>query len=441
MRNSFVAICIVTAASVFGTACTRQPETITILGEASSNLAAMEEISKTYEQQQNIKIVFRKADFETALKEANQDLAIGSGRYDIILQYNFTLSSYVEGNYVWQLEDLKKKFPDVATDFQNSLFPSAWKEVGYYYKKGRGGDSAAFGFPFAANTLLLVYNKQMFDNPENKAAYLKETGHALTVPQSWTEFRNVAKFFTRNGTIGVALQGATGGWLYYEIASILASEGAPIFNKKNGWETARDQSVNLEQPAVRDLIKYYLSLKPYTTMEFLKTDAVVQRELMRKGNVAMALMWSDYVYKLGAPDKTGSIDFGFAPIPGAASPLAGGSYYLNKQSKHVESAYRYVAWLMQPEQQQKMARLGLASPQDAAYTKEVLSSVPYASALKASIERGVYAFEANRDSDLVQSEITTAIQTAWIDPGAVDNALATATRNINQQRTKLLAPQ
>ena len=55
---------------------------------------------------------------------------------------------------------------------------------------------------------------------------------------------------------------------------------------------------------------------------------------MKNGNVAMAIIWSDLAYDL-IKLKNNNFDerFGFAPIPGNKSGLAGGSFFINKQSK------------------------------------------------------------------------------------------------------------
>ena len=108
--------------------------TITVLGENSSNLQAMEALKGEYEKQNNIIIDFKPNTFENAFNKANQDFANKTGKYDIVLQYNFSLSSFVRNNYVYRLSELAKDIPDSLKSFEKNFFPNAWKEVGFYYQ-------------------------------------------------------------------------------------------------------------------------------------------------------------------------------------------------------------------------------------------------------------------------------------------------------------------
>jgi multiple sugar transport system substrate-binding protein len=441
-RTARAGLIVVALSATFLAGCDQKspPETIRILGEDSSNLQAIERVKAQFESANNVRIEIERVPFADALEKANQDLALGTGRYDIVLQYNFTLSSYVEGGYVWSLDQLKADHPSIDTSFESSLFPNAWREVGFYYGGAdHNGPPQPFGYPFAANTMLLVYNRQMFEDAGNQARFQAAYHRPLAVPKTWDEFKQIADFFTdpSHGTHGVVLQGGADGWLYYEYAAILNSMGGAVLPKIYGWERKADAEVDLTDDTPMRAASLYLSLKPDNAGDFKKYGAVEQRQLFRQGNIALAIMWSDYVYDLTFSDGVRSKQFGFAPLPGNSSPLAGGSFYINKRSRHVATAFAFLSWLLDPKRQSGLVKQGLASPLRTAYTPEVIEAVPYADALRRSIDRGSYAFEANRDSELIQTEITVALQQAWDDPGGLRDDLLSASRNINRKRTPL----
>jgi multiple sugar transport system substrate-binding protein len=415
-------------------------QTINIIGEDSSNLSAIEIRAREYTSKTGVSIQVKKLPFDDALQTANQDLAFGTGKFDIILQYNFTLANYVGSGNVWKLRDLKARYPNVSTNFESSLFKEAWLEIGYFYESGSQGRPEAFGYPFAANTLLLVYNRSMFESETNKKSYETKYHRPLRPPQTWAEFRDIAEFFTKppSEEYGVVLQGAAGGWLYYEFAAILASEGIQVLPKSYGWESVVDSKVDLSNARILNAAEEYIALKPYNAGDFKKTDAVIQREIMKRGKTAMAIMWSDYLPDLAGIGGSHSSQFGFTTIPGEASPLAGGSFYINKKSRQAKAAFEFVSWLLQEENQERMMLQGLASPLKSAYSETVLKAVPYAAALKASLERGVYAFEANRDSELIQNALTEALQRAFDDPAHLSEYFSQASVKINKERPTLL---
>ena len=148
---------------------------INVLGENSSNLSAMEALKDKYELLNEVNVNFKPNSFENAYTKAIQDFTNKTGYYDIVLQYNFSLSSYVRNNYVYVLSDLTSQIPESEISFESDLFPNAWKEVGYYYSNPNDyrSEPTPIGYPFAANTMLLLYNKEMFNSPYHKEKYFQ----------------------------------------------------------------------------------------------------------------------------------------------------------------------------------------------------------------------------------------------------------------------------
>ena len=397
----------------------------------------MESIAKSYPG--DFKVKFEAQDFDTLLEKSNQDLALGTGQYDVIMQYNFTLSSYVENNLVWKSSDLKSKYPSIDTTFEVGLFETAWKEVGYYYSDPSDENSApsAFGYPFATNTLLLAVNQDLFDDEKNKNEFRKISNRDLTVPKTWGEYLEVAKFFSeKTDTSGVVMQGASGGWLYYEWAAIMSSQGLAVFQEKSsGWERGTKYTSSVNSAEMLEATRNYLKLRDYNAGGFENVDASSQIEILNRGEAAMAIVWSDFAPALF---DNQDIKFSMNPLPGDYSPLAGGTFYINKKTKYPKEAFEFIAWIMQPEQQKQLLRNNLGSPSVNAYTPQIIADSKFAGAMKESIERGRYAFEANKDSELVNTEITKALQSAWRSPDELDTFLLEANKEINLKRASLL---
>ncbi len=424
----------------FVTACRDRQNKLTILGENSSSIQAMQALKQDYEKDNSVTLDFRPNTFEDAFNKANQDFANKTAQYDIVLQYNFSLSSFIRNNYVYKLNELKKEYPFADSSFEKDIFSNVWKEVGYYYtdtSNANKGDIAPVAYPFAANTMLLVYNKEMFDNPEQQQAYLKKYGEPLKVPTDLASFQKVAAFFTQpeKNLHGVCLQGSVGGWLYYEWCGFLQAFNGKVLDKDQGWKGDANTPVLLASPEAVKATDYYLSLKPYNAGSFFTTDGVEQRNILKKGNVAMGLIWSDYMWGL-IDDGNGKMDkrFGFTPTPGTKSMIAGGSYFINRQSKNTAAAFDFVRYLLKPENQAKMIQHGLCSPLKSAYESPGANSIPYAAALKQSLERAEYMLEAGPDADLINNVITKYIQKIWNGEMKPADGLAAAKADIETER-------
>lgn len=435
-------IVLIFVISAFFSCENRNEVTITVLGENSSNLQAMEALKGDYEKKSNVKIEFKPNTFEDAFNKANQDFANKTGLYDIVLQYNFSLSSFVRNNYVLNIDELSKDIPLSQKSFESDLFPNAWQEVGYYYKNPSKPSEGTMkvGYPFAANSMLLVYNKEMFENADNIVAYKRKYNEELTVPTDWVHYKRVADFFTNTDkkTFGVCLQGAAGGWLYYEYCNFLYGMGGTVFDKQRGWEGDANTRIELTSSEAIMATNYYKSLKPFNAGNYTTIDATEQIKLLKKGNIAMGIVWSDYLYNFTF-DINGTVDkrFGFAPIPGNKSALAGGCFYINKQSKNPKEAVKYVMSLMQKSSQIALAKKGLCSPLKSTYVDAEVQKIPYSNALKRSLERGVYMFEACPESDLVSQTITNYLQQFWDDKLTAEEALTKANEDIKKGRVEI----
>ncbi|MBS1949586.1 MAG: extracellular solute-binding protein [Bacteroidetes bacterium] len=415
---------------------------ITILGENSSTIQSMQTLKEDYEKSSNITLDFKPNSFEDAFNKANQDFANKTGQYDIVLQYNFSLSSFVRNNYVYKLSELKAQDEEGSFDFEKDIFENVWKEVGFYYTNPaspKDDQIEPISYPFAANTMLLVYNKELFEDAAQKNAYQVKYGEELTVPATLDQFKKVAEFFTQpdKGISGVCLQGSTGGWLYYEWCSFLQGFGGKVLDKNQGWQGNASTPVLLDNGNAISAAEYYKSLKPYNAGNFTTTDGVEQRNIIKKGKVAMGLIWSDYAWGL-IDDGNGKIDprFGFAPTPGNKSMIAGGSFFLNRQSKSTNESFQYMQYLLKKENQVKMIQQGLCAPTKSAYDAPEAQKVPYVPALKTSLLRAEYMLEAGPDADLISNTITTYIQKIWNNEVSVAAGLKAAKSEIEKERSK-----
>jgi multiple sugar transport system substrate-binding protein len=423
--------------------CDKNNNKITIIGENSSSIQSMQSIQTDYETKSGVKLDFKPNSFEDAFNKSNQDFANKTGLYDIVLQYNFSLSSFVRNEYVYKLADLKKESSNTNYDFEKDIFPNVWKEVGYYYQNPANPDDQdiqVISYPFAANTMLLVYNQELFNDAEQKKNFLTKYGRELTVPTDLRSFKEVAEFFTQpdKELSGLCLQGSTGGWLYYEWCGILQNFDGKVLDKNQGWQGNANTSILLANEKGIAATEYYMSLKPFNAGNFVTTDGVEQRNIIKKGKVAMGLIWSDYAWGL-INDGNGKMDnrFAFAPTPGNKSMIAGGAYFVNKQSKHSKESFDYITYLMQKENQIKMIEKGLCAPTISAYDSPEAQKIAYAPALKTSLLRAEYMLEAGPDADLINNVITTYIQKIWNKEMSVQEGLNAAKIEIEKER-KLL---
>lgn len=407
--------------------------TLNVLGESTSTLEAIKARKDGFERSSGVSVNCLMATFEVLQQKANQDLGAGTGLYDVILNYNFSLSSYVGNSWVLTRSEMKNLAPDERLwRFEQDLFPNIWKETGFYPVR-KGAEPEAVGFPFAGNTMLLVYDRKLFSDARQMADFKQRFGRELAPPATWEDFRQVAEFFTQpsNNLHGLVLQGASGGWLYYEWCNFAYSMKGGVLRKDHGWAGDVSTPVILDSPETIAATKFYLGLKPFSAGDYFATGQNEQVKLMKERKGAMAIMWSDVLHDLIRDDPNA---FGFAPIPGSKSLIGGGIFYVNRKSKHPKQATEFVAYMLKKDEQIKLMQSGLCSPLRSVYDVPEVKAIPYSTALKSSLERGVYMVEAGPDADIILEIVTQAIQRIWRGQASVEEGLASAAQDLRSKR-------
>jgi multiple sugar transport system substrate-binding protein len=415
---------------------------LTIIGENSSSIQALMSMKGEYEKTHTgIQLDFKPNTFDDAFSKSNQDFANKTGLYDIVMQYNFSLSSMVRNDYVYHIDDLLTEIPDSLKTFEQFLFPDQWKEVGYYYKdeKKPQGGVIKVGYPFAALSVLLMYNKEMFDDAGNKARFGQKYHKELAVPDNWDDFYKVAEFFTDKGkqTSGVCLAGATGGFLYYEFMNFLYGANGKIMDKQRGWEGDQNSTIFLNSPEGQKALSLYTSLKPFNAGNFSNVEQFEQMKIMKQGKTAMALVWSDILFPSLNTEKGFDNRFGFTTMPGGKSIALGGAFFINKQTKSPKEAARYIVWLMQPGTQVELAKRGLCSGSQKAYEDAEVQKIPYTDALHKSLQRGGVVIEAGPDANMISEVITTYVQKVWNGELSPAQGLSQAQAEIVSKRKEI----
>ncbi|WP_111682853.1 extracellular solute-binding protein [Winogradskyella tangerina] len=417
---------------------------ISIIGENTSTMQAMMSIEEDYERENpNVDLKFHPNTFDDAFNKSNQDFANKTGLYDIVIQYNFSLSSFVENDYIHLLDEVNSSVDSKMLAFESDLFQNYWEELGYYYNINSDSDKDVIkvGYPSAALTMLLMYNKSMFEDSINKEEYFSIYNKELKIPSNWEDYYTVAEFFTNEdkGEKGVCIEGGPGGFLYFELMNFLGGlKGGKVLDSKRGWDSKPDTNVIVNSPENLEALKLYNKMKNFNSGQYSNVEQFEQMRIMKKGKTAMAFVWSDMIYpSLFAAESDNR--FGFAEVPGNSSILGGGAYFVNKQTKNLGEVSKFINYLMQESTQVQMALNGFCSPLKTTYLNPEVAKLPYSEALAKSLDRADIALVAGIDSNMINEIITTYIQRCWNDELTEEEALEQIQSEITIGRKKLFS--
>ena len=202
-------------------------------------------------------------------------------------------------------------------------------------------DGHVYSVPFATQTVLVYYNKDIFD------------AQGLTPPTTWDEFIADSDALKAAGITPLA-NGTADGWTI-EVASgaIMSNFYGPDF-----FADVTSGKTTFEDPRFVSGLQHMAALAPYMPVGFEGVDYATMKALFTSGSAAMFIGGS---WEIPGWRDAG-LNFGFMPGPAAnagddrlvATWLDGG-YGVNAASPNKEAALEFIRFTATPEWAQMLA--------------------------------------------------------------------------------------
>ncbi len=270
LLSSVAALVCVTAAA--------QAESITVLVEGGG-LQLQQAMAEQFTAETGIEVTFVEVPYQGVFDRLSAEIASGTSSFDVA-----TIDVVWNAAFADHVEDLGDLFTDeVRADLPQALIDDA--NVG-----GR-----MIGMPAWANAEIVFYRKDLFENEDNKAAFLAEYGYELAPPTDWQQWRDIAKFFTRDGMYGTSVNGLNPEeWMAHVLQA-----GSP------GVILDADGNVILDNAAHQAALEFYRAplcedgSVPENALEIGWGEA---QNLFYQGQTAMMKFWA-HAHKLTPEDS------------------------------------------------------------------------------------------------------------------------------------------
>ncbi len=355
LRHTLMASAAVIAASAVSTSANADTE-LTFVWHAGTCADALVEIAKDYPDK-SVTIVPALVPYgpEWHNKIASE-FAIQGDAFDFAMWDSQSTAEFAGGGHAVKINDI---FAD--SDYLSAeIFPaSSLSQYGEY----PDGSGEFYGLPANQDAYGLMYRKDLFENPDEQAAFKEKYGRDLRVPETYQEAKEVAEFFTRPDQ-GLYGWGQMGG-REYDFAttasnSFLWSFGGELYNP----ETFEVEGY-LNSPASIDGVQAYVDMFQYGppgsgNWGFDEVNAAFQQ-----GQLAMAMQWFYFNGSNADPEVNKfAKDTGFGILPGAVGrdgkfrrqfSVGGQGMGINKYSEKLPELVKFMEWYFQPEQQERYA--------------------------------------------------------------------------------------
>lgn len=172
-----------------------------------------------------------------------------------------------------------------------------------------------WGLPYHDGPQCLIYRRDLLENERERYGFFERFGYEFAVPQTWEQFVDVARFFTRPddlyGTIFAAFP--DGHNSVYDFCVQLWSRGGRLVSK--------DRRPLLDTPEAISALAFYRNVvrdRTLTPPGLEQVDSVRSGELFADGAIAMMANWFGFACALERPGHALKGKIGIAPLPRGA---------------------------------------------------------------------------------------------------------------------------
>jgi len=260
---------------------------------------AFQSIVDTFTQQTGIKVTNVNLPYDGAYQRLVSEFGSNNYTFDVAFVDEIWISQFAE-----KAEPLDDMFtPDVVADLFDALVKSAKYQDHYV------------AMPYDTNVEILLYRKDLFEDPKEMAGFKSAYGYDLAVPTDWQSFTDAARYFTRSGLWGTDVIGAEETeWLAHVLQAgspgvILDASGNVIINNQQHIDALTFYA---------DMYNKY-KVAPSGVQQ---VDWAAAQNLFNQGKTSMMKFWSHAFPQL-PKDSPVYGKVGTAPMIGGKAGIAG----------------------------------------------------------------------------------------------------------------------
>lgn len=413
---------------------------IRFMGEASAVTDALESLIPDFEKQTGIKVIVEKYPYETVVQKAMLDFTSGTRTYDVLsLPYEY-LGRVVDKGYIQDIDKYlsdKKFTPDSfdAKDLITALWKSSSNWKGKYY-----------GFPSNPCIMMMVYRRDLMENPIEKAAFKKRYGYELKVPKTTKEYYDITQFFTRKK--GEKLAGKTLTDNFYGLGTMSKRHTALtcdflnwMWSFNGGIFDSGKDSGKLTVNSANNLnaLNYYKSLQKNAIPGSFDYTWDEITTAMQQGMIFSGIFFNDCIPSLLDPVNSKVVGkLGYALTPSVGKPaahLGAWTYCIPKGSNNPDAAYKFISWAISKETQKKWTLLGGIPSRVSIYNDPEIKKIEFMpmtlQAMKISDNRPRIAEWGEMDT-VLQEQVHEALSGQIATKKALDNIQSQYKKLLNQ---------
>ncbi|MCC3764500.1 sugar ABC transporter substrate-binding protein [Glycomyces sp. TRM65418] len=298
-------------------------DTITIATVANPQMQDMEQLSSIYEEETGNKVEFVVLPENELRDKVTQDIATGSGQYDIVTIGSYEAPIWAENGWLANLDEYASD-PEYDVD---DLLPPVRESLTY--------EDSLYAVPFYGESSFLMYRKDLFE------------AAGVTMPENptWTEVADLARQLDdpENDVAGICLRGLAG-W-----GEVMAPLDTMIHTFGGRWYD-EDWNAQLTSPETKEAVQFYVDLVRNYGEDGASNAGF--SECLTATSQGNAAMWFDATVAASVLEDPNSSDaagkMGYVPAPVMETEHSGWlwawSLAVPETSEKKDAAWEFMSW-------------------------------------------------------------------------------------------------
>jgi len=299
-----------------------------------------------FEKETGIKINVTTYPYESLREKLVTEFMAGSGAIDLALVDQYWMLEL--SPWLVDLDKLQSDHPELVDPQFN------WEDISERVMKyGPQIPGFTAAFPGYVTNHMLVYRKDLFDNPKYKEEFKNKYDYDLKAPNintSIEEFKDICEFFTRdtNGDGKIDLYGycsssaKTANDILQEYLYWLKVEGGKLFED---WENGKFRPM-FDTPEALAALKLHKDMLQYQPPGVTSFGVYEQTLCFQNGQAAMIYDWTETFPDIEDKEKSlvaGKVGYSTMPqVGGHFSPMV---VAISSSSKNKEAAFLLGQWI------------------------------------------------------------------------------------------------
>lgn len=334
----------------------------------------LQQVGNEYEEETGIVVNIVQEPWGSYYDRVGAEWAAQGDAFDMVVGDSQWVGQAVEEGHYMDLTEFM-----VGEGIAETVTPATLQ----YYGEYPFGTGNYYAYPTEGDALGFAYRADLFEDPEEMAAFEEAYGYPLGVPETWMELRDIAEFFTRpdDNLYGMGV------YTQIDYDAITMGFEAVLFSWGGDWKDDANNVLGFtNSPEAIEALEFYQEL--YTFAPPGTSNAFFQEmnDLFISGQVAMIMNYFAFLPALDNPninpyrDTTGYFAVPAGPTGERFSALGGQGISVNNyiSDTRKDASLDFIRWFAQEEVQARWAELGgYTCNINVLESEEFLTATPY----------------------------------------------------------------